>query len=73
MPQQLEEYDFNQGGTSRYDWDALLDGNIYKMVSGEDFSVKPTSLITSAKKAAAKRNKTLKVRTDGTDVVLQAV
>lgn len=73
MAEVLDSYDFNAGGTGRYDWDTIMDGQIRKMVGGEDFTVKTTSFITSAKKAANKRNKGLNVRTDGNDVVLQAV
>lgn len=72
MAEVLNDYDFSSAGTGRYNWDELLDGQIRKMVGGEDFKVKTTSFITSAKKAANKRNKGLNIRTDGSDVVLQA-
>jgi len=73
FPQALSEGDFDFGATpGRYDWDSLMDGTIWRMVHGTDFDVKPTSFITSAKKAANKRGKGLRIRQDGDDVVLQA-
>lgn len=71
MAEVLDSYDFATNA-SRYPWDEWMDGQIRKLVGGKDFQVKTTSLITSAKKAAAKRGKGLNVRTDGNDVVLQA-
>jgi hypothetical protein len=72
MAEVLDSYDFSAGSAGRYNWDEILDGQIRKMIGGEDFTVKTTSFITSAKKAAQKRGKNLNVRTDGSDVVLQA-
>lgn len=71
MARQLEDYDFG-ASNSRYNWDQYFDGNIYELTMGEDFTAKPSSVVASARKAAGKANKTLKIRTDGEKVVLQA-
>ena len=71
MAEVLDSYDFG-ASAGRYPWDEWLDGQIRKLEHGTDFDVKPTSFLTTAKKQANKAGKTLKSRTDGNDVVIQA-
>jgi hypothetical protein len=72
MPEVLDTFDFS-GGSSRYNWDELLDGQIRRLVHGTDFEVKASSVVATARKQAAKRGKDLNIRTDGENVVLQGV
>lgn len=40
---------------SRYPWDQLLDGSIWQLIRGEDFSGKPSSFRANAQTQAQKR------------------
>lgn len=71
MAQQVDSFDFGKQ-SAKYNWDEYMDGNIWRLQHGTDFTAKPSSVIASARKYASKNNKTLQIRTDGEDVVLQA-
>lgn len=81
MAEVLEEFSFNgspnrdDGYPVRYEWDKWLNGQVWKLTQGEDFTISVSNFRNSAFVAAGKRD--LKVRTttnkaDGT-VVIQAM
>jgi hypothetical protein len=47
---------------SRYPWDRWLDGQVWELVAGEDFTSKPETLRQNAAIQAAKRDGTVKTR-----------
>jgi hypothetical protein len=60
MPRKLER--FPSAATSRYAWDELLDGEPWELVSGEDFTAKPTTLIANARLQAKRRGGSVRTR-----------
>lgn len=62
----LKAFDFPVRGESSYDWDKLLDGNIFQLEAGEDFDCKVGTFRMMANARAHKRGKILKstVKTD---------
>lgn len=79
----MTEFEFNVSPGERYfkyDWDRLLDGNIWKVShleagprSGETSKVTITRFRRTAHAAAKTRNLTLQTQIiDGTDIVLQS-
>jgi hypothetical protein len=72
--EKLTSYTFNESNAkkSEYDWDTLLDGGIYKLVSGEDFKCKPGSFRTIATNAAKKLGKGVRINKVEGGLVIQA-
>jgi hypothetical protein len=66
---------FPPAATSRYPWDELLNGDPWKLVSGEDFTSKPTTLIANARMQAKRRGGMVRTRLfqdgDRASVVIQ--
>jgi hypothetical protein len=60
MPRKLER--FPSAATSRYPWDELLNGDAWELVSGEDFTSKPTTIIANARTQAKRRGGTVRTR-----------
>jgi hypothetical protein len=60
MARKLER--FPAAAASRYPWDELLDGDPWELVSGEDFSSKPATLIQNARMQAKRRGGTVRTR-----------
>jgi hypothetical protein len=56
---------------SRYPWDQLLDGSVWKVNPGTDFGGKPKSFVHSARAQARRRGGTVRTRLIEDDVVLQ--
>jgi hypothetical protein len=52
--QKLKDYQF-RGRGSTYDWDTILDGSIYRLTAGEDFTCASRSLNHMARNEAKKR------------------
>lgn len=72
MPEQLETFEFTGAG-SRYDWDALLNGSIWRLTHGTDFNAKPTSFLATVRKQASKRNMDIRSQVEGDNsLVIQA-
>jgi hypothetical protein len=73
MPQRLEQ--FPSAATSRYPWDELLNGDPWELVSGADFTSKPTTFIANARIQAKRRGGTVRTRLfvngDRSSVVIQ--
>jgi hypothetical protein len=53
---------FPSAATSRYAWDELLDGEPWELVSGDDFTAKPTTLIANARVQAKRRGGSVRTR-----------
>jgi hypothetical protein len=73
MPRKLES--FPSAASSRYPWDELLDGDPWELVSGEDFTAKPSTLVANARAQAKRRGGTIRTRLlqngDRASVVIQ--
>lgn len=70
----LEKHTFKtKGRRSNIDWDQVLDGSIWHLEEGVDFTSKPASVRASAQQAAKQRG--LKAKVDVLDdaVVIQAI
>lgn len=50
-------------GSSLYDWDTLLDGNIWECTKGVDFNCNCVSFCAAARNAAKKRKVKVETRT----------
>lgn len=77
MPKVLKQFEFKAStvGHSQYDWDTLLNGQIYHLEQGEgkDFECKPDTMTMLIRKNARKKGvgvKVTKVENDG--IVMQA-
>ena len=73
MADQLPTYAFHPGN-ARYDWDAWLNGKPWRLRRGQDFTCSPSSVRSSAHKAAKERGcRVLSRREDADTIVIQAV
>ena len=74
MARTLETFPSVRGET-RYPWDEWLDGRVWELVAGEDFTAKSTTLKANAQLQAKKRNGRVRTRQlahgDRQTVVLQ--
>lgn len=73
--QKLKKFEFKSAVAaegSTYEWDKMLDGNIYALTEDEDYTCKATTFGTLARSAAKKRGKTLKINKSETGLVIQA-
>ena len=61
MPRKLERFPAATGAV-RYPWDELLDGDPWELVSGVDFTAKPTTLIANARVQAKRRGGNVRTR-----------
>jgi hypothetical protein len=73
MARKLEK--FPMATTGRYPWDELLNGDPWELVSGEDFTAKPTTIIANARVQAKRRGGMVRTRLfqngDRASVVIQ--
>ena len=73
MARKLDEFPAVPG--QRYDWNGLLNGEVWQLFKGEDYTAKTMTLVATARAQAKKRSGSLKTRlvTDGEheSVVLQ--
>jgi hypothetical protein len=56
---------------SRYPWDQLMDGSVWKLSPGADFGGRSRTFIAAARAQAKQRGGTLKTRQIQDDVVVQ--
>lgn len=74
MAQRLDSYDFPPGGRAgKYPWDEWLDGSVWRLIGGEDFTTPARNFRRQVISVAQRRG--LKAQTtvrDG-DVILQAL
>jgi hypothetical protein len=76
MGKVLNSFEFSarsNGGTSRYNWDELLDGKIRQLDEGTDFDCKPSTFLTLARSRAKARGLTVKGSKVEGGLVVQAV
>jgi len=60
MPRQLSE--FPPSRNARYPWDQLLDGSVWELVKGEDYTSRSTTIIANARLQAKRRDGTVRAR-----------
>lgn len=78
MAEILNEFDFNVARHSngrlsgKYDWDAWLDGKIWRLKYDEDFSNPPESFRAMLHTMAKKYGKKVKTSRVGNDIIVQA-
>jgi hypothetical protein len=68
---------FNFGGSStsargKHDWDSFLNGSIWVIEPGIDYTCKTTAFLTLARLQAKKRGMKLRTGKDGSNIVIQA-
>ena len=70
----IESFSFavRSGRSSGHDWATLLNGSIWMIEAGVDFTTKAESFITVARENAKRRKLGLRVGRDGANVVIQA-
>lgn len=56
----LDHFEFPDGRRGRHDWETWLDGNIYKLTKGKDFTISCTNMRNIVYSAAHRRG--LKIR-----------
>lgn len=56
----------------RYPWDTWMDGHIWQLTAGEDFTCKPGSFAIQARRAARERGMRLRIRSLPDMVLLKA-
>lgn len=62
MATRLERFEFGRGYQSKYPWHQWLDGSIWKVVQGEDFTCKTPSMWTTLTNKAKKTGMKLQAR-----------
>ncbi len=75
MAEKLTDYKFTRGriGT-QYPWGEWLDGNIWKLTAGVDFTCKPGSMRTNTWKAAKAHGVSVRTSMPGDgSLILQAI
>tara|TARA_R110002020_G_scaffold176207_3_gene368307 strand:- start:73 stop:405 length:333 start_codon:yes stop_codon:yes gene_type:complete len=73
MPATLTEWPTTSRG-SKYDWDTLFDGKIYKLIKGDDFECDLESFRVQAYGAARNRGLTFRsTKLSETELAVQAV
>lgn len=58
---------------NRYDWDALLDGEVHQLRLGVDILAKPTSFQVYARQVAVERGLRVSIKSLGDSLFLQAI
>lgn len=64
--EKLKQYEF-KSGSGTYDWDTILDGGIYRLTPGDDFTCTPKSFNLMARTQAKKRGGKARVAEEKTD------
>lgn len=72
MARVLEDFDFRKRPHSRHPWDTWLDGQVWELRQGVDFSSEPPNMRGAAHAAAAKRGLTVRTSIRGPVLTLQA-
>lgn len=75
MAKKLATFNFPHGGRKgiEFDWDSILDGEIWQLEQGKDFDADPKTFIGAVARQANSRNLRVKRLIDGKTVTLQAV
>ena len=61
MPTKLTEFP-SAPGQGQYDWNALLDGSAWELISGQDFNGKASTFATNARHQGSKRGGRVRIR-----------
>lgn len=69
----LNTFEFGSSAKGSHDWDKLLDGQIYQIEPGKDFTCKPTTFLTLARKQASARGMRLRTASVTDGLVIQAI
>lgn len=69
MSKILDDFDF--GARQPLPWGEWLDGRIWQLEHGVDYTIKPASLVATAYKRAAERGGKVRTKRQGDTVVLQ--
>lgn len=74
MAKVLKSFDFKTGvaSASKYPWNEWLDGRIWEITQGEDYSIKPISMAQNVWKAARDNGKASKIKIIGNRIVFKA-
>lgn len=68
---------FPAPASARYPWDEILNGEVWELTEGEDFTSRPSTLISNARLQAKRRNGNVRTRLfqeeETASVVLQFV
>jgi hypothetical protein len=73
MASTLKSFSFTRQSNAKFDWKKILDGQIWKLVRGEDFQCKPMTVRSLASKAAKLIGKRVHVSVeDDGSVIVQA-
>lgn len=73
MAEQLDTFDFpGPGRRSLYPWDEWLNGSVWRLTAGEDFTTTPKAFMRAANAAGARRGLAVQSTTAGAAVVIRA-
>jgi hypothetical protein len=53
---------FPAATTARYPWDQILNGEVWEMAEGEDFTARPATVISNARVQAKRRGGSVRTR-----------
>lgn len=74
MATKIENYDFSRRGRKeKYPWAEWLDGNVWSLDAGDDFTCTSESLRTTIYAAAKKRGVSVNTFVDDDKVIVQAI
>lgn len=75
MAKALDTFEFPHGGRKgiEFNWDSILDGKIWQLEQGKDFTADPKTFIGAVARQANSRNLRVKRQITGKVIVLQAV
>lgn len=72
MEKVTQDIEWGQGGKARYDWNTILNGEVWALRKGEDFDCTPEGFRSAARNAATKRELSLRTKMDGDTVIVMA-
>ena len=74
MAEVIEDMPFDSSNAKKYPWDEWLDGRIWKLTRGSDFSISAVNMRTTIYARALRRGlrASVSVKEDSTIIVMQA-
>ena len=60
------------GGTAKYPWDKILNGQTWELVQGEDFEMEPRTFVAHCHGTAKRRNMKVRTHTKQNTIILRA-
>lgn len=75
MPKKLDTFEFPHGGRKgiEFDWDSILDGSIWQLEQGKDFTAPTKQFVGAVARQANAKGLRVKRQIDGKTLTLQAV